>query len=207
MISIELNNIGKKFKSEWVFRKLNYTINAGDTLVIKGGNGSGKSTLIQIISAYVNATEGTINYYYNNNEIALTTIHNHISFASPYLQLTEEFTLLELVNHYSKLKPFQNNITSQHFIDSVELTHATNKYISQFSSGMKQRLKLGLAILSKTDLLLLDEPISNLDRKAIDWYKNLIKNNITNRTVVVCSNAIEEEFWFCDKQFNLTNLT
>ena len=68
---------------------------------------------------------------------------------------------------------------------------------------MKQRLKLGLAILADSSLLLLDEPVSNLDKKAIDWYKQLIAEYTLNRTVIVCSNAITDEHFFCEKELNV----
>ncbi len=203
MISVELNNVGKKFKSEWIFKNLTYTIKAGEALVIQGGNGSGKSTLLQIISSFVTPTTGTVNFFNDGKVISSDAVFKHISFASPYLQLIEEFTLTELVNHFTALKPFENELSTKNFIERIELTHASNKYIKQFSSGMKQRLKLGLALCSSSKLVLLDEPISNLDKNAINWYKNLIESSQKNKTIVVCSNAIEDEFWFCNQQLNI----
>ncbi len=208
MLSISLNNIGKKFNREWVFRNLNYQILANDKLVILGGNGSGKSTLLQIISGFVSPNEGTIEV---SHQSAVDTINSamlnpkHISFASPYIQLIEDFTLTEIIEHSSLFKPFINKLSTTQIIEMIELSHAKNKFIKQFSSGMKQRLKLGLAILADTPLLLLDEPVSNLDKNAIEWYKNLISNYTTNRTVIVCSNAITEEHFFCTKQLNVSD--
>lgn len=203
MISVELNNVGKKFKSEWIFKNLTYTLEAGEALAIQGGNGSGKSTLLQIISSFVTPTAGTLNFFDDGKAISYDSVFKHISFASPYLQLIEEFTLTELVNHYAALKPFENKLSTKSFIERIELTNASNKYIKQFSSGMKQRLKLGLALCSNSGLVLLDEPISNLDKSAIAWYKTLVEASQKSKTIVVCSNAIEDEFWFCKKQLNM----
>jgi ABC-type multidrug transport system ATPase subunit len=209
MVSIQLNNLGKKFNKEWIFRNLSYRIEAKQKLVILGGNGSGKSTLLQILSGFVNPNEGEIIYTHLNSSkktnIGVEEIRKYISFASPYLQLTEDFTLIELINHCKLFKPFVNNFSTQEIIEHIQLPHAKHKYIKQFSSGMKQRLKLGLAILSDTPLLLLDEPISNLDKDAITWYKQLISNHSGNRAIIVCSNAIEQEYFFCDTRLNVMN--
>jgi len=203
LISVELNNLGKKFKSEWVFRKLNYLINHSDRLVIQGNNGSGKSTLLQMISGYVSYNEGEILYKNAQTPITEDLLHQQVSFASPYLQLIEEFTLYELAEHCSKANPFIQNLNVESFINELDLKSSANKPIKQFSSGMKQRVKLGLALFADTQLLLLDEPISNLDERSIDWYQNQLRTLINQRTLIVCSNNIQQEHFICDKTLNV----
>ena len=203
MLSIQLNHLGKKFNKEWIFKDLTYTINAGDKVVILGGNGSGKSTLLQVISGFITENEGQVIYKLNNTIVPVDKIKNYISFASPYIHLVEEFTLAEMIDHTKIFKPFVKDLSTEQIIDLLDLKHAKNKFIKQFSSGMKQRLKLGVAILCDTPLLLLDEPVSNLDANAISWYKNILKENTINRTVIVASNAIHDEFFICDKQINV----
>jgi ABC-type multidrug transport system ATPase subunit len=70
---------------------------------------------------------------------------------------------------------------------------------------MKQRLKLGLAILADTPVLLLDEPVSNLDKPSIQWYKELVTQFASHRTVIVCSNNIDDEHFFCTRQINISD--
>ena len=205
MLSIQLNNLGKKFNSEWIFKDLSYTIQPNQKLLISGGNGSGKSTLLQVLSGFVTPNEGDIDYILNGKNIAPEKIKNYISFASPYLQLVEDLTLEEIIDHVKIYKPFLDNKTTAEIIDQIELAPAKNKYIKQFSSGMKQRLKLGLAILSDTPLLLLDEPVSNLDKNAIVWYKKLIVDHSLERTIIVCSNAVSEEHFFCETELIVTD--
>jgi ABC-type multidrug transport system ATPase subunit len=202
-LTITLNNIGKKFGAEWIFKNLSYEIFSEDKLVILGGNGSGKSTLLQLISGFVSPNKGEIAYQFNGEEIKADELKKYISFASPYIQLIEDFTLTEMIEHAAKFKPFFKGFNSSEIIEVIELSHAKNKPIKQFSSGMKQRLKLGLAILADTPLLLLDEPTSNLDKNAIDWYKKIINLHTNSRSVIVCSNALEAEYFFCEKQFNV----
>lgn len=205
MISITINNLGKKFNREWIFRNLSYSINEGQKLVILGGNGSGKSTLLQTIAGFVSPNEGSLSYQLGKQPIKAEDLMLHVSLASPYIQLVEEYTLTELINHLKIFKPFSNNFSTSDLMDLMELTQAKNKLIKQFSSGMKQRLKLGLAFLADTPLLLLDEPTSNLDKNAITWYKGLVSNHTQNRTVIVCSNAIDDEYFFCPTELNVMN--
>lgn len=204
-INISLSAIGKKFGSEWIFRELTTDIKAGDKLFISGGNGSGKSTLLQVISGFITPNEGKIIYSNDDKKIEAEDLKNYISLASPYLQLIEDFTLTEAIEHSKIFKPFINTISTGDVLEIFELSHAKNKFIKQFSSGMKQRLKLGLALLADAPLLLLDEPVSNLDKNAIIWYKSLIQTYASHRTVIVCSNNIDDEHFFCTSQLNLAD--
>ena len=204
MLSISLDKLGKKFNKEWIFRDLSFQIQAKDKLVILGGNGSGKSTLLQVISHYVTPSEGAITYKDAEGTIIDTeNIRKQISFASPYIQLIEDFTAPELISHIGIYKPFLKGISESEILKIAELESAKHKFIRQYSSGMKQRLKLSLAILADTPLLLLDEPNSNLDKNAIEWYKKMIKEFGSDRTIIVCSNAISEEYFFCERELNV----
>jgi ABC-type multidrug transport system ATPase subunit len=203
-VHISLQAIGKKFGSEWIFRNVSHEIKPGDRLVILGGNGSGKSTLLQIISGYVSANEGKILFADSSEKsIDADRVHALVSFASPYLQLIEDFTLEENIDHAKIFKPFKKDLSASQFIEKIELNHARKKMLKQFSSGMKQRLKLGLAILADTPVLLLDEPSSNLDKDGIEWYKKMIEEHTQGRTVIVCSNNIDHEFYFCTTHLNV----
>lgn len=206
MLSIQLHNLGKKFNREWIFRNLNYTIEPGQKLLISGGNGSGKSTFLQVLSGFVTQNEGEIIYKpsaSSEKNITADTIRNYVSFASPYLQLTEEFSPLELIDHIKIYKPFINSMSAEDVVEISGLSSSKNKLIRQFSSGMKQRLKLAIAILNDTPLLLLDEPVSNLDKQAILWYRDLMSKYTLDRTVLVCSNAIEDDHFFCTSELNI----
>lgn len=208
MISITLDNVGKKFNKEWIFRRLHFEIIPGEKIVILGGNGSGKSTLLQVISGYVTASEGKIIYrdtQNQNSEIEQEEMRKHLSFASPYLQLIEDFTAAELIQHLAPAKPFLSGLSSDQIIEIAQLNHARHKFIRQYSSGMKQRLKLALAILADTSTLLLDEPLSNLDKNGTEWYKKMIVQYAAERTVLVCSNAISEEYYFCERSLTVSD--
>ena len=202
-LHIQLEGIGKKFGSEWIFRNLNLNLSPADKIVLLGGNGSGKSTLLQVISGYVLPNAGKVRFKNGEHIEENENYKDHLSIATPYLELVEDYTLTELIAHCKVYKPFLNNLTPEQIIEIAELKHAENKHIKNYSSGMKQRVKLTLAILADCPLLLLDEPASNLDKNAIAWYNQLITKYALHKTIIVCSNSVKEEFSFCTKELNV----
>jgi ABC-type multidrug transport system ATPase subunit len=203
LIQIQLQSAGKKFQKQWVFRNLQLHIKGSDKLAITGLNGSGKSTLLQIISGFQSLTEGSIHFSLNENTIPIDQWYHQLTYAAPYIDLPEEYNLQELLSFYSSFKPFQNNLSNEDFIDIMQLGNSSNKAIKHFSSGMKQRLKLSMAILSDTPVLLLDEPLSNLDKNGHAWYHELIQKYTAHKTIVVCSNNIEDEIRFCNSKLDI----
>ena len=204
-MSLSLINIAKKFNRDWVFQNANYQFEIPGSYVIQGPNGSGKSTLLKILSGFLTPTEGELKLLINSNHIATENWSNHIAYAAPYYELIEEMYLEEFVSFYIKFKPLQKGISQHDLIKIAYLEEAKNKQIKNFSSGMRQRLKLALTWLSDVSIVLLDEPCSNLDARGIEWYKNLANKYSENRLVIVCSNNIEDEFSFCKKSLDMDN--
>ena len=202
-MKIMLQNAGKKYNREWIFRNLDYTFNAGQSYAITGPNGSGKSTLLQVIASSTNTSEGTLFFGYNDEQkIELENIHQHTALAAPYLELIEEMSAVEFLDFHSIFKPLIKDISVQEILEEVELSKAAQKQIRLYSSGMKQRLKLAQAIFSDTPILLLDEPCTNLDAQGYSLYHNLIKKYCTQKLIIVSSNDINE-YKFCTVQLNI----
>lgn len=199
---IELEQVAKRFRREWILRKVDLTIEAGKSYAIAGPNGSGKSTLLRLLSGHLTPSKGKIRYFSNRQAIDLDQVYRYLSFAAPYIELIEELTLTEALRFHRQFQPFLPGIEDQAIIDRLALPGAASKPIRHFSSGMKQRLKLALAICSDTALLLLDEPTTNLDQQGIDWYLGLIDTFKIDRTIVVASN-VEVDFGFCTERVNI----
>jgi ABC-type multidrug transport system ATPase subunit len=196
---IELTGLGKKFNRDWIFKGIDVTIASSDRVAIIGPNGSGKSTLLQVISGVLSPNAGTIAFQNAGVDISVENIYKNISIAAPYLELPEEMTLMELIQFHFSFKDQLGFTSAEEIINSMGLQKAKNKEIRYFSSGMKQRVKLALALYSKVDCILLDEPTTNLDEQGITWYLNLIDTMLGNRTIFVSSNQAHE-YAFCNKQ-------
>ncbi len=172
---ITAEKLGKRFNREWVFRNFDFTLEGGNTYAITGPNGSGKSTLLQILWGQLPPSTGSLKYEVNGTDVSVTEIFQHLSIATPYLDLIDEFTLMEMVRFHFKFKKIRGGQSEEELIEKMELLHARDKQLSNFSSGMKQRLKLALAFYSNTNLIFLDEPSTNLDKKSTQWYlENLL---------------------------------
>lgn len=197
MIEIKLENIGKKFSNQWIFKGVNLSFQSSKTYAITGQNGSGKSTFLSILSAYNSVSEGTILYHIANIKIANDEIASHISIVAPYIELVEEFTLSEIIDFHFSFNTFIEKENKESLLDFIQLSSAKNKILSQFSSGMKQRLKLGLALFSNKPIILLDEPTVNLDLQGIEWYKNQIVPLFKDKLIIISSNQVHE-YYFAD---------
>jgi ABC-type multidrug transport system ATPase subunit len=205
-VSLQLINIAKRFQKDWVFRNVSYTFQIPGAYVIKGANGSGKSTLLKLISSFLTSTEGTQKLELKGESIEIEKWPEHITYAAPYFELINEMYLTEFLVFYTKFKPLQNGISIANFIEIAYLEDSSEKLIKNFSSGMKQRLRLALAWLSESTIILLDEPTSNLDEKGIEWYKDLANTYSKNKLVIVCSNNIEDEYFFCKNTLHIEDL-
>jgi ABC-type multidrug transport system ATPase subunit len=205
MFTVQVKNASKRFHNEWIFKNLDLELYSGDTLAITGGNGSGKSTLLKCLSGAIPLTSGTIQYQAGSTQISEEHWFRSLALATPYLELPEEFTLSEVINfHFQFKNPLQNR-TNTEILEVLGLEKHKSKAISQFSSGMKQRVKLALAIFSEVPLLLLDEPTTNLDTQGLSWYLKLIQQYSPGRILVICSND-PREYDFCEKKITLEDL-
>ncbi|MDB5086155.1 MAG: transporter ATP-binding protein [Mucilaginibacter sp.] len=202
--SISLQNIGRRFNRDWIFRGIDHTFTDNKTYAILGPNGSGKSTLLQVLNGSLAPSVGKLNYFYGDAEVEVGKVYKHLSLAAPYLELIEEFTLSEVIDFHFKFKPYKAGIDKNGVIELLAMESNKNKMIRYFSSGMKQRLKLALAFCSDTPMLMLDEPTSNLDTQGVDWYLSLVQKFAANRLTIICSNQ-EHEYSFCDERLSISD--
>ncbi len=197
-MQITLNNVGKRFNREWIFRHCNYQFHSGRTYAITGSNGSGKSTLLQVIAGSLTHSEGSIAITNEKQTIGNEQLYAHIAIAAPYLELVEEMTATEMLRFHAQFKPLVDSISIDEILKIAGLQNAVNKQVRYYSSGMKQRLKLAQAFFSNSAVLLLDEPTTNLDMEGTALYHHLISNYKGNKLVVVSSND-KQEYDFCEE--------
>jgi len=190
--TIQVQNLGKRFNRDWIFRGFTYTFLSGNIYAITGPNGSGKSTLLQVLWGQMPGSDGTLVYQQNDATIAVEDVFRHITIATPYMELIEEFTLLEQIRFHVGLKKTRGNISIEEIIEKLQLSSARNKPIADFSSGMRQRLKLGLAFFTQADAIFLDEPGTNLDAQAFAWYQQNLRSLPADSLIIMASNQPSE---------------
>lgn len=203
-MNITLQNLGRRFNQEWIFKGIDYTFSSTKSYAILGPNGSGKSTLIKVLTGQLTPSEGKIHFDHESSSIEVDDIYEHISIAAPYIELIEEFTLYELLDFHFKFKNHLPKFDNNQIISLLGMEKSANKGLKFFSSGMKQRVKLALACCSDSKILFLDEPTSNLDTTGENWYLDLVKlTSFSGRLLIIGSNQ-EKEYSFCDEKFAIT---
>jgi ABC-type multidrug transport system ATPase subunit len=197
------NSLQKKYNRQIIIDQLSFTYKAPESIAIIGANGKGKSTLLQILSGYITPNSGSVEYLYNQHQLKPEDFYRCISIAAPYLDLIENFKLQELVEFQLLHKPADQNLNAKEIIHLAYLNDHQNKTLATFSSGMKQRLKLVLAITANVPLIFLDEPTSNLDIKAKYWLSDLFSSFCKEKLVFVASNSVPEELMLTQNQIQL----
>lgn len=190
--NISVHQLGKKFNREWIFRNFSRSFQSGEVYAVTGPNGSGKSTLMQILWGQMPPSTGVVKYNIFGKDISQEDFYKHVAIATPYLDLIEEFTLGEQLRFHFRLKTRRYSMTESEIMERMYLTHARDKQLSNFSSGMKQRVKLALAFFSEADVIFLDEPGTNLDSTAFDWYTRELQALPPECLVFIASNQPSE---------------
>ena len=203
---IEAQKLGRRYGRQWIFKSLSHDFRPGTATAVLGPNGAGKSTLLSILAGQLLPTSGQVRYTLGGRPLPVAEVPRQLAYCAPYLDLPEELTLLELLAFHTRLKPLQAGITPAKLVDIIYLQKARHQPVREFSSGMKQRLKLGLALYAAAPLLLLDEPTTNLDATGAAWYQEHVAQvrQEPNRLVIVSSN-VPAEYAFCEAQVRITD--
>ncbi|GAB3636432.1 ABC transporter ATP-binding protein [Hymenobacter arcticus] len=206
-LQIDAQNLGRRYGRQWIFRQLSHAFQPGTATAILGPNGAGKSTLLSILAGQLLPSEGTVSYEWaiSGKSLPITEVPRQLAYCAPYLELPEDFTLLELLAFHTRLKPLQPGVSVTDLVEIMYLQKARHQPVRTFSSGMKQRLKLGLALYAAAPLLLLDEPTTNLDAQGAAWYlEHVARVRDAGRLVIVSSN-VPAEYAFCEAQVLITD--
>jgi ABC-type multidrug transport system ATPase subunit len=192
-VTIATEGLSKRFNREWIFRNFSYEFKPGNIYAVTGPNGSGKSTLLSILWGQVPPTGGHLKFTRSDHKIIdVEEIYRYVSIATPYMDLIEDFTLQEMLEFHFKLKKVRENRSHADLLEIFYLTGSKDKYIRNFSSGMKQRLKLGLAFFTDSPVVFLDEPASHLDSTAFQWYRDQLSKLPPETLIFIGSNDPNE---------------
>ncbi|MCJ7554161.1 MAG: ABC transporter ATP-binding protein [Ignavibacteriaceae bacterium] len=187
--NLELSSVRKFFGRRLIFDNLNFKINKPGVYGVSGPNGSGKSTLVKIIAGIISASEGKVIHKIHEREIIPEKLHNHIGFVSPYLVLYEEFSAWENLELFAKIRGI--NLDEQrvkYLLEKFLLLNRKDDLVKTYSSGMKQRLKFIFSLMHSPELLILDEPTSNLDEEGKNSVYEIVREEGGKNIVIVASN-------------------
>lgn len=192
MLELKCENLEKKYVNKLIFRGVSFNLNEGKSLAVIGRNGSGKSTLLKIIANLIKSSSGKISLRINNKDITRENYFKYIGFCSPYLNLYDELTAFENLEFFIKLKS-QGNFQKEKadsLLIKVNLYTYRNELVREYSTGMKQRLKLAFALINEPQILLLDEPQSNLDTEGLEIVSSIAKEQKSKGILILASNEI-----------------
>lgn len=196
-MELSLQNIGKKYQGHWLFKEINLSLQSGQSLSVTGKNGSGKSTLMQVVYGLIQPSEGQILI----DGKADFQAHTMMSLSSPYMELPMEFSIKELHQLYLNLNKLAHSY--EHFLElSMFSVKDGNKPVKHFSSGMQQRLKTAFCLYSEAPIILLDEPLTNMDAAGEKWYKNCL-SEVKHKICLVAGNQGAEIDW-ADKNLSIS---
>ncbi|HJW30180.1 MAG TPA: ATP-binding cassette domain-containing protein [Saprospiraceae bacterium] len=201
-MDLSIRKLSKAFNQKTVFTGLDFDLPSGAKLAIVGANGSGKSTLLKIISGGVLPSSGSILYSRNNERIPEDQLYQYVHFVAPYNTVIEELTLPELFSLHKKLNTLQEFDSYKDWVGQLAYKYNPDHRIKTFSSGMKQRVKLGLTLLDNRPLILLDEACSNMDQQGREWFFQAVKALPRLRTLILATNDPEERAC-CDEVLNI----
>lgn len=191
MIQVKAQEIDIQRQQRWLYNKASFSLEGSPMWAVKGRNGSGKSTLLQLLIGYIEPTLGSITWSIDQKEIDRMDISQHITYASPSMELPMHLTLKEFMHMHQTFTPFL--VPLDEILDGLSLP--TDVHLSKFSTGMLQRVKLAQACYSSSKLVALDEPMSNLDEEGKQWIESVLygqESLFTDRLLLVASNDKRE---------------
>lgn len=200
-MKLTLTGVCKEFNRRSIFRDVSFSLGGGDSIAITGSNGSGKSTLVKIICGLLSPTRGTFAYTLEGKTIEHDNVRNHIGLVSPYLQLYDEFTGWENLELLSQIR--SDHVLEkgriEEVLNDVGLWERRKDFLRTYSSGMRQRLKYAFALVHKPDILVLDEPTSNLDSDGIAMVERRVMEQKKDSILIVATNDADESTWCSGK--------
>ncbi len=201
-MDLYIQKLSKAFNQKPIFDNLSFEIKAGDRFAITGSNGSGKSTLLKILSGGMLPTSGAITYFLKGKNVPEELVFRQVHFVAPYNSVIEELSLKELFHLHKSLGLLKGYPIFEDWLANLHYAFSPDQQIKSFSSGMKQRVKLGLTLLDDRPLVLLDEPTSNLDEQGKTWFFSLLDQLKEFQTLVIASNDALE-ISYCTERVNL----
>ncbi|MEM7350254.1 MAG: ABC transporter ATP-binding protein [Acidobacteriota bacterium] len=182
--ALSFEDLRRNFGRLRVLRGVSGRVESQELLLVSGSNGSGKSTLLRCLAGLMAPQRGTITCRIGDDALDTAERRRAIGFVSPDLELYPELTTLENLQFFSQLRGVDPQ-RGAHLLDQVGLPH--NRLAGALSSGMTQRLRWTWALLHQPAILLLDEPLQNLDQPGRACVVQLLEQHLESGLAVVAN--------------------
>jgi heme ABC exporter ATP-binding subunit CcmA len=187
--SARLDNVSKLFGTFAALRQVSVELEPGKCYVLIGENGAGKSTLLRILAGLLRPSFGTIKVFGSNEP---HDARDRIGYMSHAPMLYDELTGQENLRYFASLYPGRECLSPAEALQQVGLDPNLPRPLGQYSQGMRQRTSLARVLLAVPQLLLLDEPFSNMDiESARQMVELLARFRHGNRTIVITTHQRE----------------
>lgn len=199
---IEVKNVTKKYGSFVAVNDISFTINDGEVVGFLGPNGAGKSTTMNMLTGYIEQTEGQIIVNGYDTIKKPNKAKEQMGYMPEGVPLYNDLTVKEFVTYMAELHKIdrkQKKDRVQAVLKEVGLESMQNKLIKNLSRGQKQRVSLAGTIVFDPKIVILDEPTVGLDPKQITEIRSLIKNLGKKHTVILSSHILSEVSQICDR--------
>jgi len=199
MISVKATDLSKKFNAKVIFQGLTFEHEKG-VFGIAGDNGSGKSTLLKCLAFLLRPNSGKIEWTHSGDPLSQNEVKTRLGYAAPYINLYAELTVAENLRF---LKEARGELCQSDMLDSLlnrcQIEHLRDRLFGNLSTGQQQRAKLAAALVNEPEVLMLDEPGSNLDRNGHELVASVIKREVEKGTLVILASNDANEISLCDE--------
>jgi heme exporter protein A len=192
-------NISKSFsRNKSIISNINLELTGGKIIGVAGPNGSGKTTFLKILCGILKPTGGKVELKVDDTIIKPENYFQHFGYVAPYLNLYDEFTPIEHIKIMSGLTGTYFDLKRANMLlELFNLLKKKDDHIRTFSSGMKQRMKYILALQRETEILLFDEPMTNLDSAGVESIHEIIKKQTSAGAGVIIATNDERDKLLC----------
>ena len=199
---IEVKNVTKKYGKFIAVDNISFTINEGEIIGLLGPNGAGKSTTMNMLTGFIEQTEGEIIIDGYNTLKKPKKAKKEIGYMPEGVPLYTDLTVKEFITYMAEIKNVNRKVRKekiQEIINKTGLAEVQKKLIKNLSRGYKQRVSMAGALIGDPKILILDEPTVGLDPKQITEIRNLIKELGKTHTVILSSHILSEVSQICNK--------
>ena len=201
---ITMTNITKRFKKAEVVKNFSLDVKKGSITGLIGPNGAGKTTIMKILAGLMFQTSGELSFYGSRDDLDLNRRRMSFMIEAPIVDYN--MTAYENLNYVRYVRGYPDKKRIDEVLDIVDLKDTGRKKALKFSLGMRQRLGIAMALLTKPEVLVLDEPVNGLDPEGIVEVRHILQKLSEDQgvTILISSHLLSELSELCT-DFSIIN--